>query len=137
MLRSLLAELLGPVPAENGAAALFEHLTTPFALLVSEGETGMDYAIQEEALAANKDALRSLGIDIILFPARQGAILIDGRSSGLPSDEACLDTQNGSSGDFAVLLIERRGQVLLRSNIPVGFEQIQEAVQLAPGTSEL
>ncbi len=133
VLKSLIAEITGRVPAQAGE--LYDQIAPGHRLVVIFEDTlGALRDWQDELLRIDGDALRQMNIWVACVPSDGQPALLNGRASDLPVVRLRQALSEASPGEFQVVLLDIEGDVILRADGPVTIEQLSEVVgRVSPG----
>lgn len=131
MLQSLLAEIFGAVPAPQ-AGAVRRLVPDKRALVIFEDSLAPVRKWQTDLLKVDQDALRELDIAVLCLAADGEPSMVNGQPQALPVDDIRRELQV-DVGKFELLLVERNGTVILRSDVPLTVAELQKAVSATSG----
>lgn len=131
MLQSLLAEIFGALPTPQGGAVA-RVAPDKRALVIFEDSLAPVRKWQTDLLNVNQDALRELDIAVLCIAADGEPSMVNGQPQELPVADLRRELQ-AEGGKFELFLVDRDGDVILRSNVPLTVAELQKAVSAASG----
>ena len=126
-LQSLVAEITAVLPRKRKVTKRAASETR--LLVLFEDTLGALRVWQNELLKIDGAALRKIGVNVACVPSDHQPPLLNGRPAELPVKELRSELQGEVPGKFEVVLLDFRGDVILRSDGPVTIEQLTEAVK--------
>ena len=127
VIRSLLAEIAGALPADDGKAVA-DVASGKRLIVIFEDTLGALRTWQNDLLKTDQQRLRDLNIAVACIPKGEGEALLNGHPATLPVSN--LRDALNADGRFEIVLLGTEGGVLLRSNEPVSIDKISEAIAL-------
>ncbi len=134
MLRSLVVEIFGAVPVPQGGAAA-RALPGKRALVIFEDNLAPVRKWQTDLLKVDQDTLRALDIAVLCIPANGEPSMVNGQPQALPVADLRRELQP-AGGKFELFLVERDGNVILRSDVPLTIAELQKALSITSGARE-
>jgi hypothetical protein len=124
-LQSLITEITGALPEMDMPARIVPGKRL---VVIFEDTLGALRSWQNELLKIDSDRLRSIDVSVACIPNDGEQPLLNGRPTVLPVADLKRELQGTDTGRFEVILLNRDGNVMLRSGGPVTIEQLEKAV---------
>lgn len=125
VLRSLIADITGSLPQQEAAADIVPGKRL---IVIFEDTLGALRTWQNELLKLDSDRLRTLDVCVACIPNDDQVPLLNGRPAALPVADLKRELQGTDTGRFEVIVLNRDGTVMLRSEGPITIEELDRAI---------